>query len=108
VSSFRSRSREWKPCRTRRLTKGTKLALEGLSPQGFRRATVLHIPGGEPSRDLGEVEKGELRITRYDGLGEELEGEFSARFVQSESLASGRNVFGGFDVPLEDGRVIDP
>lgn len=90
------------------LVEGGRLPLEGSSPQGYRRVTLLHVPGGEPARELGEVEDGELRVSGGGELGERLEGDFSARFPEGEGLTAGRNVFGTFDVLLEDGRIDAP
>lgn len=79
------------------LTPGTRIPLEGRTTSGARRATVVHAPGGEPMRNLPDVEKGDLVVTEGGGIEEMTKGNFSMVFAQEGGdLGQGRTLVGSF------------
>ena len=81
------------------LKPGKKLELAGDSQTGQERCAVSHAPGGEPTRSLPRVKKGDLVITEGGNIGEAMKGNFSMLFEQQGGdVGFGRTLVGTFAV----------
>lgn len=76
---------------------GNSIPLEGSDPYGVLRTSVTHAPGGEPTRALPPVKKGDLHITSGGPIGEVTAGDFSMVFEdEGGDLGGGRTLYGNF------------
>ena len=76
---------------------GNSIPLEGTDPYGVQRTAVTHAPGGEPTRSLPPVKRGDITITGGGPIGEETSGNFSMVFEdEGGDLGNGRTLYGTF------------
>ncbi|MBL8952350.1 MAG: hypothetical protein JNK82_16340 [Myxococcaceae bacterium] len=76
---------------------GTKIDLSGQYALGHPRAAVVHAPGGEPSRLLPPVNKGDLAIHQGGLPDQETVGDFSVSFQETGGdIGFGRTLNGRF------------
>ena len=81
------------------LKAGKKLDLLGESPTGQLKCAVTHAPGGEPTRSLPRVKKGDLEILQGGKIGEAMRGNFSMLFEgEGGDIGFGRTLVGTFAV----------
>ena len=81
------------------LEAGKKLDLMGESPTGQLKCAVSHAPGGEPTRSLPRVKKGDLEILQGGTIGEPMRGNFSMLFeAEGGDIGFGRTLLGTFAV----------
>ena len=81
------------------LKAGKKLDLSGTSPTGELRCAVTHAPGGEPTRSLPQVKKGDLVISEGGSIGAPMKGNFSMLFeAEGGDVGYGRTLVGTFSV----------
>lgn len=84
------------------LSPGKKIDLVGEYAPGHRRATVIHIAGGEPARILPPVKQGDLVITSGGEPDQDTRGNFSVSFEQSGDYGAGRTAYGSFAALARD------
>ena len=81
------------------LKPGQKLELQGMSPTGELKCAVSHAPGGEPTRSLPHVKKGDLVIIEGGTIGVPIKGNFSMLFeAEGGDVGFGRTLVGTFAV----------
>ena len=81
------------------LKAGKRLELAGESPTGQLKCAVTHAPGGEPTRSLPRVKKGDLEILQGGEIGQAMRGNFSMLFeAEGGDLGFGRTLVGTFAV----------
>jgi hypothetical protein len=81
------------------LKPGKKLDLQGEAPTGELRCAVTHAPGGEPTRSLPRVKKGDLEISEGGSIGAPMKGNFSMLFeAEGGDVGYGRTLVGTFSV----------
>ena len=81
------------------LKPGKKLDLQGESPTGELRCAVSHAPGGEPTRSLPRVKRGDLEILQGGAIGQPMRGNFSMLFeAEGGDVGFGRTLVGTFAV----------
>jgi hypothetical protein len=85
------------------LKPGTRIPLSGMAPSGIMRTSVTTAPGGEPSRNLPHVLRGDLVITAGGNVGEFTKGNFSMLFEQTGGdVGFGRTLTGTFAGDVKD------
>ncbi|MFO0594141.1 MAG: hypothetical protein U0228_02520 [Myxococcaceae bacterium] len=90
------------------LKPGTRISLGAdggmLAPDGTLRTWVTHAPGGEPTRNMPNVKRGDLIITTGGNIGEFTKGNFSMLFEDTGGdLGFGRTLTGTFSATVLDG-----
>jgi hypothetical protein len=88
---------------------GFRMNLQGEYALGHPIATVIHAPGGEPSRRLPFVNRGDLSISGGGQPGEEMSGDFSMSFQdRGGDIGFGRTLSGRFRAVAVDAGFGDP
>ncbi len=82
---------------------GARIALGGDSVEGHPRASVATAPGGEPSRSMPRVVRGDLFITSGGQAGGVTSGNFSMLFASTGGdLGNDRTLLGNFSATTVD------
>lgn len=85
------------------LKPGTRIPLAGMAPSGVLRTSVTNAPGGEPTRNMPNVLRGDLVITTGGQIGEFTKGNFSMLFEQTGGdVGFGRTLTGTFAADVQD------
>lgn len=89
------------------LRNGGVYPLEGDTPSGVARTSVIHLAGGEPTRTFPRVKKGELHLSSGANEGERTSGTFSMSFESNDDFGSGRTLSGNFNALAGDAGFHD-
>ncbi len=82
---------------------GARIALGGDATEGHPRTSVATAPGGEPSRSLPRVKRGDLFITSGGQAGGVTQGNFSMLFESTGGdLGYDRTLLGNFSAMTVD------
>ncbi|MFL5322417.1 MAG: hypothetical protein ACJ790_22350 [Myxococcaceae bacterium] len=89
------------------LTDGKSYKLDGDTPSGVARCTVIHLAGGEPTRTLPRVKNGDLYFGSGARDGEVTKGSFSMSFEENGDYGAGRTLSGNFAGVAKDAGFND-
>ncbi len=82
---------------------GAKIDLAGEYEPGHPRAVVSHAPGGEPTRVLPRIKRGDLSIASGGEIGKPMRGDFSVLFeTEGGDFGGGRTLSGIFAGDVAD------
>ena len=80
---------------------GGRLKLEGEYAPGHPTTTAIHLAGGEPTRALPWVKKGDLVVSAGGEVGDLTRGNFSMSFADGD-FGGGRTLYGNFSGVAKD------
>lgn len=84
------------------LQDGQTIPLEGTTESGVERVSVVHLAGGEPTRVLPPIKRGQLNLKSGAAGDVPARGDFSILFEDDGSYGSGRNLDGTFSAAVQD------